>query len=150
MRASAAMTREILYIAPADDLDAAHELMRHHMIRHLPVLDGDELVGILSDRDVLLRSTLRKSGVTVPRTPVAHAMSKTPIACSPGSQIAEVADLMLEHKIDCVPVLDASRKLVGLLTSSDLLELLRESDEASHKVVPFDFNVRRAPLAASA
>ena len=149
MRVSAAMTRDILCIAPADDLDAAHQLMSHHAIRHMPVLDGDELVGILSDRDVLLRSTRGRWGVTVPRTPVANAMSKSPIVCSPGSQIADVADLMLDNKIDCVPVLDESRKLVGLITSSDMLELLREKDRASGEIVPFKFIICLAGLSAT-
>lgn len=143
MKARSAMTRDVACIAPADDLDAAWRMMLDLQVRHIPVLDGTQLVGILSDRDVLLHAELDdEDEVTVPTIPVAHAMTPAPITCKPGTSVAAVADTMLSKKIDCLPVVDERGNLVGLITSSDLLELLRAHDEMeSTRVLPFEYHV---------
>lgn len=149
MKARAAMTRDVLCIAPADDLDAAWRMMQDLRVRHLPVLDGMRLVGILSDRDVLLRATLLDDGaVDVPTIPVSHVMTPKPVTCQPSSTVSHVADIMLERKIDSLPVVDSQGNLVGLITSSDLLELLRAHDEEATRIIPLDFMVRTNALAS--
>jgi acetoin utilization protein AcuB len=146
MKAHAAMTRDVVCIAPADDLDAAHAIMERLSIRHLPVLDGETLVGILSDRDVLLFAQLEEDELVVPTIPVQHVMTPTPITVGPNATVGAVADLMLSNKIDSVPVVDANGKLVGLVTSSDLLELLRTRDDRENKVLPFEWHLRTNAL----
>jgi acetoin utilization protein AcuB len=114
--------------------------MRERRIRHLPVVQGGQLVGILSDRDILLRSTLDLDGtVTAPRDPVALAMTPAPVTCGPDSKVSELARTMVERKIDAIPVVGTAGRLIGLVTSSDLLCLLLE--EASVRALPFDFRV---------
>jgi acetoin utilization protein AcuB len=133
MRTSVAMTREIVVVAPEVSVKAAERMMKRLHVRHLPVVSAGRLLGILSDRDLLER---READVSVT---CGEAMTPAPITCSPDTSVSRVAALMLEHKIDSVPVVDGGQ-LVGLVTSSDLLELLVERDQA--QVLPIDFRLR--------
>jgi acetoin utilization protein AcuB len=124
MRAETAMTRRVVYVSPNDSLQDAWEIMTEWEIRHLPVLDGGRLVGILSDRDVLINSSKEEAQFTVSAMTIAEAMTANPMTCSPDTSICEICDLMLDHKIDSLPII-ADDQLVGLVTSSDLVQLLR-------------------------
>jgi acetoin utilization protein AcuB len=140
MRASSSMTRNVLVVPPQLGLDAAYEIMVKRRIRHLPVVQGGELVGILSDRDVLLVARPGPDGTPrLPRDPVAGAMSTGTITCEPTTSVRELVRVMTEQKIDAIPVLSGSGRLVGLVTSTDLLLLLLERDEA--RPLPFTFEV---------
>lgn len=140
MHASKSMTRDVLVIPPELGLDAAHRIMQRRRIRHLPVVRGGQLLGILSDRDVLLRARQTDDGmVVVPIVPVATAMTPAPITCEPTTEIATLVHLMTERKIDAVPVVTPSGTLAGLVTSTDLLLLLLERDET--QPLPFSFRL---------
>ncbi len=144
MRASQAMTRDVIWIQPSDPIDAAFDLMSKLSIRHLPVLDGVTLVGMLSDRDILLRAhELGDGRLDVPPTPAEQVMSQPVLTCPPTATIAEVAALMLRQKIDSVPIVLEDGELVGLVTSSDLLQLLLERGE--EEPLPFEFRLRPPP-----
>src|SRR4051812_11476637 len=99
MKITAAMTREVLAVLPETKLSRAEELMNHRRIRHLPVVRGGRLLGIISDRDVLRYEALEDDDVTV-----GAAMTPAPITCSPAATVSRAAEIMLDHKIDCVPV----------------------------------------------
>ncbi len=147
MKAAGAMTRQVICIKPTDPLNAAHALMNEWGIRHLPVLEHGRLVGILSDRDVLMRAAADPAhgpggALRVPAVEVAQAMTTHPITCRPASSVSYVAGLMVEYKIDSVPVTDAEGRLVGLVTSTDLLQLLRDRGEEAHQIIPFEFHLR--------
>lgn len=135
MKTAAVMTREVVVVSPTVTLAAAGQMMHRLHIRHLPVTEGGRLVGILSDRDVL------KHGGAGQLT-CGEAMTPSPVTCTPDTSAGHVAELMLEHKIDSVPVLGPTGLLVGLVTSADLLALLVEHDVA--QVLPFDFRLRLA------
>jgi acetoin utilization protein AcuB len=134
MRAYSAMTRDVDVVSPAVSVRGAEKIMERRHVRHLPVVSGGRLVGILSDRDVL-RSMSKE-----PDRTCGEAMTPAPITCSPSAQVARVAELMLTYKIDSVPVVDDTGALVGLVTSTDLLSLLVERDQA--QVLPFDYRLR--------
>lgn len=139
-RASAAMTRDVVVVGTQMPLKAAWGLMQQQRIRHLLVVLGGSLVGILSDRDVLLRATARADGtVEVPADPVALAMTPAVVTCGPDAKVSDLASLMIDRKIDAIPVLGKAGTLIGLVTSSDLLALIHEDGAAS--VLPFDFRV---------
>jgi CBS domain-containing protein len=140
MKAADAMTRKVICIHPEDSLEDAHALMTEWTIRHLPVVDEGVVVGILSDRDVLRVMQVDGEVERVPALLAGDVMHRRPHHCVPTSSISYIAGLMVDHKIDALPVLDAEGRLVGLVTSSDLLELLREK-EGDHKVLPFRFEV---------
>lgn len=140
MQASSTMTREVIVVPPELTLDAAYRIMQRRRIRHLPVVHGGKLLGILSDRDVLLASSLDdQSTVVVPRTAVGASMTPAPLTCDPDTSVADLARVMTERKIDAVPVVSASDRLVGLVTSTDLLLLLITREGA--RPLPFRFEL---------
>lgn len=69
-------------------------------------------------------------------------MTPAPVTCLPSTSVSQVAKLMLQHKIDSIPIVSYSGSLTGLVTSTDLLGLLTDLDEA--RMLPFDFRLRRA------
>lgn len=143
MKVSNAMTRDVVCVTPDRSLADAYDLMTEWTIRHLPVIEGDSLVGILSDRDVLLASERGVHGVDVPDIQVAEVMTRDPITCRRSTPIGEVSIIMLENKIDCLPVVDAEGSLVGLVTSSDLISLLqrREDETETYHEIPFVYRI---------
>lgn len=153
MQARAAMTRRVLCLGPDDTLQDAHLLMTQHRVRHVPVIneaDGERrLIGILSDRDVLRHGTLVDGLLLVPPLPLGEVCTPEPYTCALTSTVAHVAGLMLDHRIDAVPVVRADGVLLGLITSTDLLELLREPGEHEGKLLPFTFELHREARAAA-
>lgn len=142
MKAKSAMTRNVVCVSPKDSLADAYEIMVEWEIRHLPVLAGNALVGILSDRDVILRATHSEKGIVVPPISVEEAMTPRPLTFAISTEVAHLASTMIEHRIDSIPVVDESGALAGLVTSSDLLQLLAEEpDEAPRRILPFHWEV---------
>jgi acetoin utilization protein AcuB len=136
MKTSTAMTRAVVVVSPTVGLPAARRLMERMNIRHLPVVIDGRLVGIVSDRDLLGRPEGVDPGTC------GEVMTPSPLTCSPDSSVGTVAAMMIEHKIDSLPVVLGER-LIGLVTSTDLLELLVERDQA--QVLPFDFHLHHSP-----
>lgn len=143
MIAATPMTRDVIVVPPELSLDAAWLIMKRERIRHLPVARGGVLLGILSDRDVLVRSSLGPDGnVVVPKGLVAVAMTASPVTCLPSTPVAQLVRLMTECKIDAIPVAVGEGRLVGLVTSTDLLLLLVDFEEA--RPLPFEFRLVEA------
>jgi acetoin utilization protein AcuB len=105
-------------VGQEQSLAQAHRLMREHHIRHLPVLHGGKLVGVLSDRDLHLIETLRD--VDPEKVTVEEAMSATVYVVSPRAPLDEVVREMAQHKYGCALVEDGG-KLVGVFTTVDAL-----------------------------
>lgn len=149
MLARHTMTRDVIVAPPELSLDLAYGIMRSRRIRHLPVVAAGKLLGILSDRDVLLRATLGDDGAPiVPQSPVGAAMTPAPFVCLSDTSVADIVRLLTEHKIDAAPIVSEAGGLVGLVTTTDLMLLLIDFDPA--RPLPFDFNVRSADAAAMA
>jgi len=141
MEANSVMTREVIVVPPELSLDVAWRVMQRRRIRHLPVVSSGILLGMLSDRDLLLCATLTDDGAIVaPPLPVATAMTLSPMTCTTESTVSSIAELMIERRIDAVPVVTSGDRIVGLVTSIDLLALLIEKDGA--RPLPLRFDVR--------
>ncbi len=134
------MTRNVL-VAPAGlPLQTAYDLMTRSRIRHLPVTAGGALVGMLSDRDLLLAAGVDALGqLQFPDRSVAELMTPSPLTCEASTSVSDLAQRMIDEKIDALPVMSGTR-LVGLVTSTDLLQLLVDREE--HRVLPFRFELR--------
>lgn len=104
-------------------LSQAHRLMREHAIRHLPVMRGDDLAGVLSDRDLHLIETLRD--VDPEKVLVEEAMSDVVYKVSPKAPLDEVVGEMARHKYGCAVVVDHG-KVVGVFTTIDALRAFAE------------------------
>jgi CBS domain-containing protein len=135
------MTRRVVVVPPAFLLSDAWRMMRQGGFRHLPVVEAGCLVGILSDRDILLHSSPLGEGVIeVDGVTVAEVMTPAPYVCEAQTDVVDLVRTMTEMKIDAVPVVDAAEKLIGLVTSTDLLLLLITLDEAKVPI-PFSFEI---------
>jgi CBS domain-containing protein len=119
-------------LAVTDDLDIADDLMRLGRIRHLPVVDGSRLVGVVSQRDLLraavsslLEADRESERAWLRNVRVATVMTSRVFTVPPWAPLQTAIDIMLDRKIGCLPVVDDDGKLVGLLTESDCLRQLR-------------------------
>jgi acetoin utilization protein AcuB len=104
-------------------LRKAYELMREHGIRHLPVMHDGQLIGIVSDRDVAIISSLEGVDPTV--ILVDDAMTQDVISVQPDAPLDEVAALMAERRAGSV-VVEQNHKVVGIFTTVDAMVALTD------------------------
>jgi len=102
-------------------LETAHAIMRKHAIRHLPVLEGGKLAGLLSQRDLYFVESL--GGIDTNTVTVDEAMSQETYSVRADAPVEEVALDMAEHKYGCAVVMDGAR-VVGVFTTTDALHAL--------------------------
>jgi CBS domain-containing protein len=119
MRISEVMTEAAVTDRPEDSLRQAAGRMREQQTGSLLVLDGQELVGIVTERDVL-----KAVATDVPLdTPISEVMSKDLITVEPGTSLREAARIMTDRWIRHLPVLEGGR-LVGIVSQRDLAGVL--------------------------
>lgn len=112
------MTRGVHVMAPDDSLDLAARLMDDLNVGALPVCQEDMLLGIVTDRDIVVRGIARNRPVE--RTPVSDVMSEHVRFCFDDQPVNEVLPEMRQAQIRRLPVLDRQRRLVGMLSLADL------------------------------
>jgi acetoin utilization protein AcuB len=117
------MTRSPHGIGVDQSLSTARSFMKKHEVRHLPVLSGGELVGVVSERDVALIDAL--SDADPERVSVEEAMSPSTYSVSPDTPLEEIARTMAEHKYGCAVAMKEGR-VVGILTIVDVCRALAE------------------------
>lgn len=144
MKAQAIMVRKVYYLKPTDTLLDAYILLKKERIRHFPVLAGNHLVGMISDREIYKWSSFDGTTMLVPDAVVEKIMVTDVMTCSLDSSISTVGQTMLDHKVDCLPVIEES-ELKGLITSSDLIQLLIDRDrEATVRKLPLNYKLASA------
>jgi CBS domain-containing protein len=123
------MTREVVTLEPNDRLATAEDVMRLGRIRHMPVVDDGELVGIVSQRDLFHNALLKALGYGTRAAQkareallVKEAMTTEVATVAPDVPLVEAAQIMLDRKIGCLPVIEDGR-LVGLITEADFVRL---------------------------
>lgn len=140
------MTRDVYYVDPHEDIVAVWEMMRKLAIRHVPVLESSKPVGMISDRDILLRATLEKGTMAIPTLEARTVMTSPVVTCLASASVSAVGLHMLSHKIDSVVIVDEEGGLAGLLTSSDFIHLTLEREALDlHSPPPYEFRVQRLP-----
>jgi CBS domain-containing protein len=117
MRLSQLMQSEVWQAAPEECLADAATRMRDHGVGSLPVVDGDELVGILTEHDLMLGMA---DGAPPHVTAVRTYMSAAPFTAPPDLDVVAAARLMVEHDMRHLPVVAGSR-LLGMVSARDLL-----------------------------
>jgi acetoin utilization protein AcuB len=115
------MTRSVHTIGTKSPLTEAHRMMNDHGIRHLPVLEGGRLVGMLSQRDLHLIETLRD--VDPKEVIVEEAMSQDAYTVTPETPLAGVAREMGAHKYGSAVIIRGAQVL-GIFTTTDALKAL--------------------------
>jgi CBS domain-containing protein len=125
MRIKDIMRPHVSTVRPDDTLSLAAQTMLWLDARHLPVMLDGELVGVISDRDILRH----RSGWHGMDAKVAEAMSTPPQFAHPDDPMIEAAERMAARKVGCLPVVDRG-ELIGLVTTTDLLRARYGEKEA--------------------
>jgi len=124
------MEQTIKTLQSTDDLTLAEDIMRLDRIRHLPVLSGERLAGILTQRDLFraaissvlrIRPSIEREWLL--KIPVWEIMTSPVVTTSPDTTIRAALEIMLQRRIGCLPVVDGER-LVGLLTETTCMKYL--------------------------
>lgn len=123
------MTARPITISGETDFKDAMGMMQKHCIRRLPVVDAaGALIGIVAERDLLVAGDRYLSSPV----DVARIMTRQVVTIEDTAPLVEAAALLIERKIGGLPVIDASRRLLGIITETDLLKaltaLLRQSE----------------------
>lgn len=131
------MTTEVVALKMGEELSLASDIMTLARIRHLPVVEGDQLVGIISQRDLFKASLASVMGHDFKQTrdhlkkiTIKEVMVKDVATIGPDAKIHEAGNTMIEKKIGCLPVIQ-NGKLVGMVTETDILQfyVLRHRNE---------------------
>jgi acetoin utilization protein AcuB len=117
------MRSPVLSISPETPLRDAYRLMQERGIRHLPILDGSRLAGIVTDRDLRLATSALTLSPFAAEDRVSEVMRPDPVTADPLDPVEDAARVMRERKIGCLPILKDGA-LVGILTGPDLLDAL--------------------------
>jgi CBS domain-containing protein len=116
---SEVMTRDVQSISPEESVRRAAQLMDEFNVGSIPVCDGDKLVGMITDRDITVRSTA--AGQAPEQTRVGDVMSTDVRTCYSNQTVDEVLGQMGDVQIRRVPVVDeASQTLVGIVSLGDM------------------------------
>jgi CBS domain-containing membrane protein len=123
------MTREVVTLAEDDTLADARSCMERGRIRHLPVVRGERLVGLVTHRDLLAASFSVFAQVSVKeerrlfrQIPV-HELMHDAFAVPPTMRVRDAARVMLDKQYGCLPVVDGDGNLLGIVTDADFLRL---------------------------
>lgn len=109
------MTRAPVTVSPDTVVSRAQQMMTENRLRWVPVLDGDKVAGIVTDRDIA-------SSDSTADTAIGLLMTREVVVVSPRASLQEAARLLLDCEIDGLPVVDKQR-LVGIVTRSDILKV---------------------------
>ena len=126
------MSKELVTLTPDQSLYEAERLFKKHHIRHIPVVEGDKLIGIVSYSDLLRISFAdmtdgeeEVTSVVYDMYTIPQIMAKTPLTGTADTSIKEGAEILAAQSFHSIPVVD-NGKLVGLVTTTDLIKYLLE------------------------
>jgi CBS domain-containing protein len=120
------MQEKVVTVSAGDRLSTVEDIMTLGGVRHMPVVRGGKLVGVLSERDLLraslssLAHRLDERRAFLDGIDISRVMSAPPITVAPGASVMEAAGIMADEKIGCLPVVE-EEELIGLVTETDLL-----------------------------
>ncbi len=127
------MTREVISVEADTPFLEARLTLKERRIRHLPVVESRKLIGVVTDRDLKEAAPSGASSLDVYelnylllKMRVRDLIKREPITIRPSESVGRAAQLMHDHKIGCLPVVDETGDLVGMITETDLLAVMVE------------------------
>jgi CBS domain-containing protein len=131
MQVSEVMATDVVTVGRNDDLRLVDDIMAERHIRHIPVVEDDAIVGLVSQRDVFsaqMSSTMgygeKGQRAYLHSILVKEVMAHPVITIAPEAPVSEAIDLIVEKRIGCLPVV-RGQQLIGILTKTNLLQRLR-------------------------
>lgn len=123
------MTTDLTTLREDEALLDATLILARGGFRHIPIVKGSELVGIVTERDVKHYTPSVLSGITqeeynrlMEATPLSKIMRRNPVTVEPGRTVYEACQLLYDHRIGCLPVVQG-KELKGIITTTDVLSL---------------------------
>jgi CBS domain-containing protein len=113
------MTREVCSCGPDESLERAAQSMWEADIGSIPVIEGARVVGMLTDRDICMAAYTQGRPLSDIR--VGEVMARRIATCRPTDGIDRLGEIMREHRVRRVPVVDARGQLVGIVSVNDLV-----------------------------
>lgn len=115
------MTKEVVTAKPQHTLRVVYTLMKHYGIRHIPIVENRRVLGVVTESELLLRSSTTPDGsVVVPEISAREAMNPSLVSCRSYTPVANIAATMITYKKRCVLVADKTLK--GIITTSNILD----------------------------
>lgn len=146
------MSKNVESIGPDDSMLDAVNRMRDRKVHMLPVLDGEKIVGVVTDRDIKRSSASDASTLEIhelmyliSKIKVRDIMSKKVVTVPDDYTVEETAEVLLESRISGVPVVDKAGKLVGVITQSDIFRVLISITGVEKRGIQFAFLLEDTP-----
>ena len=142
------MSKSVITTDVNDSMENAIRLLKEHDIKMLPVMKKNKLVGILTDRDLKRASASDATTLEIhelfyilSKIKVKNIMTKDPITVPSDYTVEETADVLLKNKISGVPVVNHNKKLVGVITQTDVFKVLISLTGFKKKGIQFAFQL---------
>jgi acetoin utilization protein AcuB len=142
------MSKNVITVEPEDSMQQAISLMKEHKIRMLPVLQRGKLVGVVSDTDLKRASAsdatmldVHEMLYLISKIKIKDIMATEPFTVSPDFTVEETAEILMEHKISGLPVVEEGGKLVGVITRDDLFNVLIALSGLGRQGIQFAFQI---------
>jgi acetoin utilization protein AcuB len=136
------MTQEVLAVETYDSIAIARQLMAKHRVNQLPVLDNDNLVGIVTDRDIrdayptsLMIDRTKEIDRFADKVTVEAVMTHDVFIVQPETPLMDAVALLRRHRIGSLPVIK-NKNLVGIITRSDILDFVLRGEKISGQKRP--------------
>lgn len=132
MNVSEIMTKEVVTLQEEQSLREALGMLQRHRIRHVPVVSGTRLIGIVTDRDLKRATPSLLSGIdqeafdrVLNETRVGQIMTRNPYTVTPSMSLKDAAKILIDQRFGALPVIEGG-KLIGIITETDLLKALHD------------------------
>jgi acetoin utilization protein AcuB len=146
------MNKQVITIDANDSMNNAIHLLKKHNIMMLPVMEQGKLVGIVTDRDLKSASASKATSLEIhellyliSKIKIKKIMTKNPVTVLFDYTIEETAEVLLEHKISGVPVMDHYGSIVGTITQNDIFRTIISLTGVERKGVQFGLEVEDQP-----
>ena len=120
------MTDRPRCVTPETTVSEAAKLMATEDVGSLPILDGDKLTGVITDRDVVVRAVAK--GKDPSGMPVREVATHDPVTVRPDEDLSEALKVMASYQVRRLPVVDEDNRLLGVLATADAAEAGKEKD----------------------
>jgi acetoin utilization protein AcuB len=124
------MTTDFTTLREDDALLDATLIFARSSFRHIPIMNGTQLVGVVTERDLKHYTPSILSGIgaeeynrLMESTPLSKIMTRQPVTIEPGKTVSEAAQILFDRRIGCLPVVEGG-ELKGIITTTDMLNLL--------------------------
>jgi acetoin utilization protein AcuB len=146
------MSKPAITVNADETIADAVNLLQKHEICRLPVMEGERLVGIVTDQDIKHESVHEFSSLNSPNSPnhglqktVSEIMTISPITISNNQTIEHASEVLLYHRISGLPVISQAREVVGMITRSDLLRFILTTIGMGKEGIQFAFELIDRP-----